>query len=212
MKAGVLLEAGKAPIYGDFPEPAAAEGEVRVAVTAAALSHLTRSRAAGTHYSSSAQQASVAGSDGVGRLADGRRVYFVMPTPPSGSMAEQAVVAPSHCVLLPDGVDDVTGAAIAIPGMSSWVALKERARFVAGETVLVNGATGAAGRLAVQIARYLGAKTVIVTGRNAEALHSLVALGADVTIPLTQDEGALEQAFVNNPRLKPGACVYSARR
>lgn len=197
MKAAVIVEAGKTPIYKDFKEPVPTEGESRVVVTAAALSHVTRSRAAGTHYSSSDQQAVVVGIDGVGRLADGRRVYFVMPSPPFGSMAEQTVVRSSQCVVLPDGLDDVTAAAVAIPGMSSWVALKERAKFVAGETVLVNGATGTAGRLAVQIAKYLGAKSVIATGRNTEALKSLVSLGADRIIPLVPEEDLLEQAFMD---------------
>ena len=67
---------------------------------------------------------------------------------------------------LPDGLDDVTAAAIANPGMSSWAAYRERAHLKAGETVLVNGATGTAGRLAVQIAKHLGAKKVIATGRS----------------------------------------------
>src|ERR1700677_2757722 len=66
---------------------------------------------------------------------------------------------------------------------------------VAGETVLINGATGATGRLAVQIAKHLGAKKVIATARNAEALKSVAALGADVTIPLVDDETALEERF-----------------
>jgi NADPH:quinone reductase-like Zn-dependent oxidoreductase len=193
MKAAVVLEAGKPPIYGEFTDPLPEEGEVHVAVTAAALSHVTQGRASGTHYSSSGQQAFVAGIDGVGRLDDGRRVYFVLPAPPFGSMAEHVVIKSSQCVLLPDGLDDVTAAALAIPGMSSWVALRERAKLVAGETVLVNGATGTAGRLAVQIAKYLGAKTVIATGRNAETLQ---ALEADEIIPLLQNEEMMEKAFM----------------
>jgi len=96
---------------------------------------------------------------------------------------------------LPNGLDDVTAAAIAIPAMSSWVALKERAKFVAGETVIVNGATGASGRLAVQIAKYLGAKKVIATGRQAAALQSIRALGADETILLVENRDALENTF-----------------
>jgi NADPH:quinone reductase-like Zn-dependent oxidoreductase len=79
--------------------------------------------------------------------------------------------------------------------MSSWAAFMERARLKAGETVLVNGATGTAGRLAVQIAKHLGARKVIATGRNADALRAVAALGADVTIPLTGDEAALEERF-----------------
>ena len=96
---------------------------------------------------------------------------------------------------LPDELDDVTAAAIANPGMSSWAAYAERAKLKAGETVLVNGATGTAGRLAVQIAKHLGAGKVIATARNADALKSVAALGADVTIPLVDDEAALEESF-----------------
>jgi NADPH:quinone reductase-like Zn-dependent oxidoreductase len=122
-------------------------------------------------------------------------VYFGFPRAPYGSMAERAVAAPGHCLALPDELDDVTAAAIANPGMSSWAALQERAHLEPGETVLVNGATGAAGRLAVQIAKHLGAKKVIATGRNLEALKSVAALGADVTIPLVNDEAELEERF-----------------
>jgi NADPH:quinone reductase-like Zn-dependent oxidoreductase len=110
-------------------------------------------------------------------------------------MAEKTVVTASQCVPLPDGLDDVTAAAIANPGMSSWAALTHRARLVAGETVLVNGATGAAGRLAVQVARCLGAKKVIATGRDSETLQLLPQLGADVAISLTQSAETLEQIF-----------------
>jgi NADPH:quinone reductase-like Zn-dependent oxidoreductase len=195
MKAAVVLEAGKTPVYGDFKEPVPGNGEVRINVTAAALSNVVRSRASGTHYSSSGDLPFVVGIDGVGRLDDGRRVYFVLPKPPLGSMSERTVVRRGQCVALPDGLDDVTAAAIANPGMSAWAAMKERAKLAAGETVLVNGATGTAGQLAVQIAKYMGAKKVIGTGRNPEVLKSLASLGADVIIPLVQDGDALEEAF-----------------
>ena len=74
----------------------------------------------------------------------------------------------NQCVKLPDALDDITAAAIANHGMPARAALVERARLVSGETVLVNGATGAAGRLAVQLAKYLGAGKVMATGRNTE--------------------------------------------
>jgi NADPH:quinone reductase-like Zn-dependent oxidoreductase len=195
MKAAIVLEAGRTPVYGDFKEPVPGEGEVRINVTAAALSNIVRSRASGRHYSSSGDLPFVVGIDGVGRLDDGRRVYFVLPQPPLGSMSQRTVVRSGQCVALPDGLDDVTAAALGNPGMSAWAALKERAKLTAGETVLVNGATGTAGRLAVQIAKYMGAKKVIATGRNIEVLKSLARLGADVTIPLVEDGDALEQAF-----------------
>ena len=140
-------------------------------MTAAAISHVVKSRASGAHYSASGQFPFVVGIDGVGRLDDGRRVYFVLPRAPYGSMAEQTVAPSAQCLALPDDLDDVTAAAIANPGMSSWAAYKERAKLKAGETVLVNGATGTAGRLAVQIAKHLGAKKVIATARNADALE-----------------------------------------
>jgi len=195
MKAAIVLAAGQAPVYGDFREPVPSPGENRIAVTAAALSPVVKSRASGTHYSASGAFPFVVGIDGVGRLDDGSRVYFVLPKAPFGGMAERTIVPSAQCLSLPDRLDDVTAAAIANPGMSSWAAYSERAKLTAGETVLVNGATGTAGRLAVQIARHLGAAKVIATGRNADALASLAALGADVTIPLVEDLSALENAF-----------------
>jgi NADPH:quinone reductase-like Zn-dependent oxidoreductase len=192
MKAAIVRAAGQTPVYGDFAEPTPGPGERRIAVAAAALSPLARARASGAHYSASGQFPAVVGVDGVGRLDDGRRVYFLLPRPPWGAMAERAVAPVAHCAPAPDGLDDVTAAAIANPGMSSWAALKERAKLKAGETVLINGATGSAGRLAVLIARRLGAKRVIATGRNPEALRGL---GADATIALVDDEGALEDSF-----------------
>jgi NADPH:quinone reductase-like Zn-dependent oxidoreductase len=194
MKAAIVVEAGKTPIYGDFKDPTPENGEVQVTVSAASLSNLTRSRASGTHYSSSGRPPFGVGVDGVGRLGDGRRVYFVLPRAPFGSMAEKTVVMPSQCVPLPDDLDDVTAAAIANPGMSAWAALRERAKLVAGESVLVNGATGTAGRLAVQIAKFMGARRVVATARNVDALKALSAFGADVTIPLGDIGDSFEDA------------------
>ena len=192
MKAAIVKGPGQTPVHGDFREPTPGAGEVAVNVTAAAISHVVRSRASGAHYSSSGNFPFVVGIDGVGRLDDGSRVYFVLPRAPDGTMAERTVVPAAQCVVLPDDLDDVTAAAIANPGSSSWAAYTERARLKAGETVLVNGATGTAGRLAVQIARYLGAKKVIATARDSDALRSVAALGADVTIPIGEDPDALE--------------------
>lgn len=195
MKALVVQEFGQSPIYMDFADPIAGPGEVRVAVKAAAMSQVVKSRASGDHYSSSGSLPFVAGIDGVGLLDDGRKVYFVLPRAPFGSMAETTVVSAAHCLALPRELDDLTAAAIANPGMSSWAAFAERARLKAGETVLVNGATGTAGRLAVQIAKYMGAGKVIATGRDREALHAVAELGADVTILLETEEDVLEETF-----------------
>jgi NADPH:quinone reductase-like Zn-dependent oxidoreductase len=194
MKAAIVHASGQAPVFADFAEPQAGPGEQRIAVKASALSQLTRARASGTHYSSSGAFPFVAGVDGTGTLDDGRRVYFVLPRAPFGAMGEYSVAAVTHCLELPDALDFVTAAAIANPGMSSWAALTERARFVAGETVLINGATGASGQLAVQIARLMGAARVIATGRNRAVLE---ALGADATIALTDDGAAQDAAFAS---------------
>ncbi len=193
MKAAIVTQAGATPVYGDFAEPVARADQFVIDVRAASLSPLTRGRAAGSHYSAQQRYPQVVGVDGVGLLS-GQRVYFVLPEPPQGSMAERVAIVPERCVMLPGNLDDVTAAAIANPGMSSWAALRHRAKLTAGETVLVNGATGSAGRLAVQIARHLGAKKVIATGRNPGVLQDLARLGADATISLAQDAQALEAA------------------
>ncbi len=195
MHAAIVDEFDRPPRYGDVPAPAPAEGEVRVRIAAAAASQLVRAQAAGRHYSSPARPPFVPGVDGVGRLDDGRRVYCAFPRAPHGTMAEETVVPRASCVDVPDAVDDVTAAAIANPGMSSWAALTERARFVAGEAVLVNGATGASGRLAIQIARHLGARRVVATGRTAASVAPLADLGADRTIALDQPAEVLTDVF-----------------
>ncbi|MBB5190883.1 NADPH2:quinone reductase [Silvimonas terrae] len=205
MKAAVVTAAGQLPVFAEFEKPVAAAGQQIVHVAASALSQLTRAKAAGTHYSSHGVFPFVAGVDGVGRLENGQRVYFFAPQAPFGAMGEYSVVDAAQCVPVPDELDDVTAAAAAIPGMSCWAALVERAGFVKGETVLVNGATGASGRLAVQIARYLGAGKIIATGRNPAALGWLQSAGADVVIPLDQAEDTLSAALV--PHLAAGVDV-----
>ncbi len=103
-------------------------------------------------------------------LPDGSRVYFTFARKPWGSICERTVAPLSKCLLLPEAIDDVQAAAIANPGMSAWLSIKERAGLMPGETVLVLGATGVAGHLAIQVARHLGARRIIGAGRNMESL------------------------------------------
>ena len=187
MKAGIIRAAGTTPVYGDFESPVGSEGKEVIAVRASALSPLSKSRASGSHYSSEGVFPSVAGVDGVGLTADGRRVYFALPESPYGAFAEKSLVRSGYSIAVPDSLDDITAAAIANPGMSAWAALVIRAGLRPGETVLVNGATGSAGGLAVQLAKYLGAAKVIATGRNESELEKLKSLGADVAIQFTLD-------------------------
>lgn len=175
MKAAIVKEKGTIPVIGHFDPPAVTVGEVLIHVSAAGLSRVSKYRSMGMHYSSGAHFPLVAGMDGVGTLEDGTRVYFAMPTAPYGSLAEQTVVNEKLTVRIPDGIDDLTAAAIANPAMSSWAALVYRAGYKSGQTVLINGATGASGSLAVQIAKGLGAKKIIVTGRNESKLQALAA-------------------------------------
>lgn len=195
MKAAVITKPGETPVFADFDAPVAQAEEELILVTASALSHITKGRASGAHYSSPGSLPAVVGIDGVGRTQDGRRLYFILPGEPFGGMAEKVAVRKDQCIAVPADVDDITAAAIANPGMSSWAALTERARLKPGETVLINGATGTSGRLAVQIAKQMGAKRVIGTGRNLKALEQLRSIGADATVSLNQSPRELEAAF-----------------
>lgn len=194
MKAAIIHDFHHSPTYGDIKTPVAAAGESLVQVTAAALSQLVKAQASGKHYSSSTIMPCVPGVDGVGLLND-KRVYFAFPGMVYGSMGEYCTVPAENVVDIPDDVDDITAAAIANPGMSSWAALLDRAHFVAGETVLINGATGASGRLAIQIAKHLGAGKIIATGRNTGSVAALAELGADVLIPLDAPAEELTNTF-----------------
>lgn len=194
MKAAVVESFDRPPRYAEFADPVAGEGEVLVEVKAAGLHPIVKGLASGSHYGSVGELPLVPGVDGVGRLADGRRVYFGATRPPYGTFAEWGVTRPAMCVPLPDGLDDITAAALANPGMSSRAALM-RAGFAAGQSVLILGATGTAGRLAVQIARRLGAEHVIGAGRNPEALAELASLGAEAVISLDQEPDRLVEAF-----------------
>lgn len=176
MRAAVVLSPSEPPIYGTYDDPVAAEGQSVIEVLAAPLSPIVRSIASGRHYSSASdvpKHGYVPGVDGVGINAAGERVYFLFPKVPFGSMAQYALVSTTSTVPVPDGISSERAAAVVTGGLSAWVALRERARFVRGESVVINGATGSAGRLAVQIARYLGASRVIATGRDKAKLAML---------------------------------------
>jgi NADPH:quinone reductase-like Zn-dependent oxidoreductase len=193
MHAAVVNVQGEAPKYQPFPDPVAEGGEAIVQVRAAGLHPIVKAIASGAHYSSSGTAGpAVPGVDGVGVLEDGRRVYFLFVRRPWGTMAERAAAPLSKCIPLPDRLDDAQAAAIANPGMSAWVSLKDRAQVAAGETVLILGATGVAGQLAIQWARHLGAKRVIAAGRNLDALK---AFDVDAVVGLGEPEDAVRDAF-----------------
>jgi NADPH2:quinone reductase len=194
MNAAVVSSFDAPPRYTTFADPVAKDGEVPVKVTAAGLHQIVKALANGTHYGSTGELPFVPGVDGVGRLDDGSRVYFGVSRAPFGTFAERGLASSWMLVPLPEGLDDATAAGIANPGMSSWVALM-RGKFVAGESVLILGATGVAGQLAVQIAKRRGARRVIAAGRNPEALEKVRSLGADAVLSLDQEYDSLVAAF-----------------
>jgi NADPH:quinone reductase-like Zn-dependent oxidoreductase len=193
MKAAVVNTPGQAPKFQDFAEPTVQEGEVLVHVRAAGLHPVVKAIASGAHYSASGTGPMIPGIDCVGTLEDSTRVYCGGARKPWGTMAEQVAVPRSMYIPLPDGIDDATAAAIANPGMSAWVSLKDRAGLLPGESVVILGATGVAGQLAIQVARQLGAKRIIAAGRNVDALRNA---NVDGIIALTQPEDQLREAFV----------------
>jgi NADPH:quinone reductase-like Zn-dependent oxidoreductase len=192
MHAAVVNVLGQPPQYQEFADPAPEEGEVLVHVRAAGLHPIVKALASGSHYMSLGEVPAVPGVDGVGVLGDGSRVYFGGPRKPWGTMAVIAAARRSMCVPLPDGLDDAQAAAIANPGMSAWLSLKDRAAIAAGETVLILGATGVAGHLAIQIARMLGAMRIVAVGRNIDALGNE---NVDAVIGLSQPDEAIRGAF-----------------
>lgn len=189
MKAAVVHEWGQQPRYLDFPEPQPRDDAVVATVEASALTNLSRMVIMGKHYSSKEiQLPAIAGVDGVARLDDGSRVYTASLAP-YGLMAERTLVNPAATVPVPEHVDSVTAAAVPNPGMSAWMSLDYAAQTKPGDHVLILGATGVTGSIAVQLAKFVfGAGRVVVAGRNPERLEWLRTVGADDVIALGTDD------------------------
>jgi NADPH:quinone reductase-like Zn-dependent oxidoreductase len=189
MNAAVVTSFGEPPRYQRFevPQPNGA-GQILVDVLAAGLHPRVRSGAAGAHYTSTGTLPMIPGVDGVGRRPDGRLVYFAAGDDVIGTMAERAVVDVRRAIELPDGADVAKVAAAMNPAMSSWVALRRRVPIEPGQSVLVLGATGNAGAMAIQVAKRLGAGRVVGAGRDRDRLDGLIALGADEVVALGADE------------------------
>ena len=192
MKAAVLKQLGELPVYGDFPDPIPQNADQLVLkVKAAALKNIDKLKTAPGTYLSHRELPTVVGMDGVGVLEDGTTVYAQGIT---GMMAEKALITKGRYTPLPKGIDPVLAAAIPNAVLGSAMALHIRAKLKAGDTVVINGATGVTGKVAVQVAKHLGASRVIAIGRNASALEKLKALGADELIHLSEDD----KAFVHH--------------
>jgi NADPH:quinone reductase-like Zn-dependent oxidoreductase len=184
MKAAVLTEVGVAPCFDDFPDPKPGAGQVVVEVAAAGVHHLDLAKASGAIQGAAPAVPCGVGSDGVGRTLDGRRVFFDAPVTPYGSWAQRTLVSEADLLDLAEGVDDVTAAALGNTGLAAWLALGWRAELQPGESVLVLGAAGALGSVAVQVAKAQGAGRVVAADRDPDRLRRAAERGADATVTI----------------------------
>jgi NADPH:quinone reductase-like Zn-dependent oxidoreductase len=168
-----------------------------VQVKAVALENIDKMMADGSHFASQhflSKLPAIVGFDGIGMLEDGKLVGFGGLQAPYGAMAEKTVIPQGYHVPIPDGVDAVIAACLPASALTSLFPLKWGAKLQAGETVLINGATGVSGKLAVQIAKLLGAGRVVGTGRNPDSLEKIRKLGVDAVIDLGQsDEEVMDE-------------------
>lgn len=188
MNAAVVTSFEAPPRYQpvEMPRPRNAD-EVLVDVLAAGLHPRVRSGAAGVHYTSTGILPMVPGIDAVGRRADGALIYFTAVSDVLGTMADKALADRRRSIELPGDADVARLAAGMNPAMSSWVALRRRVPMAAGQSVLVLGATGSAGAMAVGVAKRLGAGRVVGAGRDRDRLLALTSAGADDLVQLTDD-------------------------
>ncbi|GIF46538.1 NADPH2:quinone reductase [Asanoa ferruginea] len=196
MKAAVVDRQGGVPAYRDVPDPQVGDGEVLVTVAAVAVENVDKAIVAGTHYTAAAFQSALPAIpcfDGIGHLPDGTTVGFGGLKPPHGALAEHVVVPAAYTVPIPDGIEPPTAAALS--SAITAMCMRTAGGLTAGETVLVQGATGVAGRLAVQVARLLGAGRIVATGRDDAALKEV---GADAVINTAVDDEQLVRAFREN--------------
>jgi NADPH:quinone reductase-like Zn-dependent oxidoreductase len=194
--AAVVTSFEEPPHYMEYELPTVNdEDHVEAAVLAVGLHPRVRTDASGRHYSSTGELPMIPGIDGVAQLDDGRRVYFVADDDFPGTMAERAIVDRRRTVELPEDVDVTRVAAAMNPAMSSWVALRRRVPIEPGQSVLVLGATGNAGTMAVQVAKLLGAGRVVGAGRDKSRLDALIEVGADAVVQLIDDVNATSKAL-----------------
>lgn len=197
MHAALVTSFEEPPHYREVEVPRPRKDQVLVEVLAVGLHPRVRTDASGKHYTSTGKLPMIPGIDGVGVLDDGRRVYFVADEDLPGPMAEKAIIDPRRMLPLPAGADVKAIAAAMIPAMSAWLALRRRVPLEAGQSVLVLGATGNAGSMAVQVAKRLGAGRVVGAGRDLARLNALLGLGADAVVQLTQDADSTARALAN---------------
>jgi NADPH2:quinone reductase len=194
MRAAILREYDATPELGEFDDPVPGDGAVVADVLAAGLNPVDIRKAAGVFpLAPKPPLPSVAGWEGVARLEDGSHVYFADPPPPHGALAERTLVDRSAVHPVPEQLDPGVAVALGIAGLAGWLALSWSAGLRAGESVLVLGATGVVGQVAVQGARLMGASRVVAAGRNPRGLERASELGADATVRLDEEDDLAER-------------------
>jgi NADPH:quinone reductase-like Zn-dependent oxidoreductase len=197
MTAAVIVRHGVPPEYRQHPVPSRGAGQALIRVTAAPISPLDLLCASGRSYFGPPQLPYVPGVQGVGMvveaetLAPGQRVWFSCDAgmkPGDGSMAAFCVVDESAALPLPESVADDLVAALGLSAIAAWMGLTWRGQLQPGEQVLVLGASGAVGQVAVQAAKLLGAGRVIAASRDPMGLARALTRGADATVDLTGDD------------------------
>jgi NADPH:quinone reductase-like Zn-dependent oxidoreductase len=202
IRAAIIDAPGVQPRLGSVVLPPRTPGTTLVAVTAAPLNPLDLLIASGTFHSARHEDPYVPGSECAGivlgsdRYAPGSLVYAECHASPAtpGSFATQVLVADENLLPVPDGLDPVLAAAVGNSGTAAFMPLIEEAGLRPGETVLVLGATGAVGQLAVQVAHRTKAGRVIGVARDRAALERLLTLGADAVVEVRAGEGSEELA------------------
>ncbi|HEY2714604.1 MAG TPA: zinc-binding alcohol dehydrogenase family protein [Solirubrobacterales bacterium] len=184
MRAAVLKARGEPPEPGEFRDPEPTGEHPVLEVLAAGLNPIDLAIAAGKVPAREREHPSVPGLEGVGEL-DGRRYYFDTPVAPYGSIAERAPVERESLIELPDDLDPGLATSLGVAGFAAWLALTWRAELRPGESVLVLGASGVVGQIAVQAARLLGAGKVVAAARDEASLErARHELGADAVVAL----------------------------
>jgi NADPH2:quinone reductase len=193
VRAALIGEVGGAPEVGEVAEPA---GE-SVEVLAAPINPIDLAVSRGMLATGHPDLPYVPGCEAVRRTDHGRVVWIFggsLGRTASGAIAERAQIGDAHAIDVPEGADPVLAAALGIAGLAGWLPFAWRAPLTGGETVLVLGATGSVGLVAVQTAKLLGAARVVAAGRSAAGLERATNHGADATIRL-DEPGDLVAAF-----------------
>ena len=191
MRGAQIVELGSPPRPAELDEPRAGAGETIVTVEAVALNPLDLAVGSGVFYGGHPELPYAPGCEAAGRTADGRLVYLFgdgRGVGKPGFLAERVVVPEGLPLEVPDGVEPALAAAAGIAGVAGWVAVAWKAKVEPGDRVLVLGASGTVGTVALQAAKLRGAARVVAAGRDPAKLERARGLGADELVELGDAE------------------------